>query len=133
MIPSKLERRGRGGRRGCSSTAPSSPGLRRAAPARAPRAASPAAPTRRPATSTAAAAPRAPAAARVARVGGFALLAVIVLGLAVAGPFLGGASNLMSLVIIGIALYEAWKINRRVKVSGRFRAGVARPPAAASP
>jgi hypothetical protein len=51
-----------------------------------------------------------------------------VLGLALAGPFLGGTSNIMGILIIGIGLYEAWKINRRVPLSGPFRLGPATPP-----
>jgi hypothetical protein len=52
----------------------------------------------------------------------------LVLGLAFAAPFLGGASNIMGILIIGIGLYEAWKINRRVPLSGPFRFGPAAPP-----
>ena len=52
----------------------------------------------------------------------------LVLGLAFAAPFLGGFSNIMGIVIIGIGLYEAWKINRRVPLSGPFRFGPATPP-----
>ena len=42
-------------------------------------------------------------------------------GLALASPFLAGTENIMGLIIIGIALYEAWKINRRVPLEGPFR------------
>jgi hypothetical protein len=45
----------------------------------------------------------------------------IVFGLAFASPFLGGASNIMGIIIIGIALYEAWKLTRGVPVTGPFR------------
>lgn len=62
---------------------------------------------------------------------------VMALGLmfafALVSPFLAGADNLMGLVIIGIALYEAWKLNRRVPVSGPFRLGAAPAPAPAPP
>jgi hypothetical protein len=51
-----------------------------------------------------------------------------VLGLALAAPFLGGTSNIMGILIIGIGIYEAWKINRRVPLSGPFRFGPAMPP-----
>lgn len=44
-------------------------------------------------------------------------------GLALASPFLGGASNIIGILIIGIALYEAWKMNRRLPVNGPFRLG----------
>ncbi len=56
----------------------------------------------------------------------------LVLGLAFAAPFLGGTSNIMGILIIGIGLYEAWKINRRVPLSGPFRFGPATPPLAAA-
>lgn len=44
---------------------------------------------------------------------------------AMALPFLGGLQNIMGLVIIGIGLYEAWKLNRRapLTVSGPYRVG----------
>ena len=65
------------------------------------------------------------------------LLAVVVLvalvfGIAIAAPFLAGASNFMGWIIIAIALYEAWKMNRRVPLSvlGPFQ--LAPAPAAAS-
>ena len=35
------------------------------------------------------------------------------LGLVIASPFLAGFENAIGLVIIGVGLYEAWKINRR--------------------
>jgi hypothetical protein len=55
------------------------------------------------------------------------LLAAVVFGIAFAAPFLGGVSNIMGIIIIGVALYEAWKLNRRVPVTGPFR--FAAPPA----
>jgi hypothetical protein len=61
--------------------------------------------------------------------GDVVLAFALLFGLAFAAPFLGGASNLMGIIIIGIGLYEAWKINRRVPLSGPFRFG----PAAAGP
>ena len=44
------------------------------------------------------------------------------LALAYASPFLGGMSNIMGLFIIGIGLYEAWKLTRAVplQVLGPF-------------
>jgi len=51
------------------------------------------------------------------RPGGLAALAVglgALLLFACAAPFLAGASNIMGLIIIGIGMYEAWKLNRRV-------------------
>jgi hypothetical protein len=65
------------------------------------------------------------------------VMCALVLGLAIAAPFLAGASNFMGWLIIGIALYEAWKINRRVapQILGPFSlatAAVAPDPAAAA-
>lgn len=82
-----------------------------------------------PAPSAAAGAQPAPAPAPDAPpTAGRALLALVVvaallLALAMAAPFLAGAENLIGLVIIGIALYEAWKLNVRVntEVTGPFR------------
>ncbi len=57
----------------------------------------------------------------------------LLLGLAFIAPFMGGASNIMGIIIIGIGLYEAWKINRRVPLSGPFRFGPAASPLIATP
>jgi hypothetical protein len=54
----------------------------------------------------------------------------VVWGLALAAPFLAGVSNIMGIIIIGIGLYEAWKLNRRVLVTGPFALG---PQAAPTP
>jgi len=40
----------------------------------------------------------------------------LILGIALASPFLGGVRNFMGLIIIGIGLYEAWKLTRGVPV-----------------
>ena len=64
--------------------------------------------------------------------GSLAFAVLLIFGLAFASPFLGGASNFMGILIIGIALYEAWKINRRVPLSGPFRFGSAASPAEAA-
>ncbi len=45
----------------------------------------------------------------------------VVLALSFAAPFFAG--NVMGLIIIGIALYEAWKLNRRVPITGPFQIG----------
>jgi hypothetical protein len=52
---------------------------------------------------------------------------VTVAVIAVAAPFLGGIKNLIGIAIIGIALYEAWKINQRrsLQISGPFRVAAA--------
>jgi hypothetical protein len=46
----------------------------------------------------------------------FVAALAFVIGFIYAVPFLGGAQNLMGLIIIGIGLYEAWLLNRRVQV-----------------
>jgi hypothetical protein len=47
-----------------------------------------------------------------------ALVALVVFAAVMcAVPFLAGAQNIMGIVIIGIGLYEAWKINKRRMVS----------------
>ena len=59
------------------------------------------------------------------------LVLVLVVGaIAFAAPFLGGARNIMGILIIGIALYEAWKINRKLPlaISGPHRVGTAPSP-----
>jgi hypothetical protein len=52
--------------------------------------------------------------------------------LACAAPFLAGAENIIGLVIIGVGLYEAWKLNRRVsfEISGPHPVSAAPSPAA---
>lgn len=64
-------------------------------------------------------------------VGGFVLGLVFIFGIAFAAPFLGGTSSIMGLIIIAIALYEAWKLNRRIPVTGPFRVGGGLAPAGA--
>jgi hypothetical protein len=66
-------------------------------------------------------------------VGEGVLAIVVVFGIAFAAPFLGGFDNIMGILIIAIALYEAWKLNRKVVVAGPFRmAAEAAPPVAAT-
>src|SRR5581483_7939348 len=61
----------------------------------------------------------APAASKeTAGAGAVALAFLVIFGIAFAAPFLAGASNFMGILIIGFALYEAWKINRRVPLAG---------------
>lgn len=57
------------------------------------------------------------------------LLVVIVFALALAAPFLAGLHNLIGLFIIGFALWEAWKINarRRVTFAGPYSLGTGIP------
>jgi hypothetical protein len=53
----------------------------------------------------------------------------LMFGLALAAPVLGGFRNIIGLVIIGFALWEAWKFNRRVQVkfTGPFAVAGAQP------
>ena len=53
------------------------------------------------------------------------MLYVLAVPIAYAAPFLMGLQNLIGIAIIGFALYEAWKINRRVvlQMQGPFRLG----------
>ncbi len=48
-----------------------------------------------------------------------------VFAFALVAPVLAGTDNLIGLIIIGIGLYEAWKINKRreLVVSGPYRLG----------
>ena len=43
----------------------------------------------------------------------YAVMFVVLLVIATAAPFLGGASKIIGPVIIAIGLYEAWKLNRK--------------------
>jgi hypothetical protein len=56
---------------------------------------------------------------------------VMLLALLYATPFLSGIQNLISILIIGFALYEAWKLNRRteLRVSGPHQVSAAGAPA----
>jgi hypothetical protein len=59
---------------------------------------------------------------------------VVAAVLALALPFLAGFKNIFGLVIIAIGLYEAWKINKRVKldVTGPYHVAF-RPSGATAP
>lgn len=52
-----------------------------------------------------------------------ALAIVMMIGFLYAIPFLAGIENIMGLVIIGIGLYEAWKLNQRatLAISGPYQ------------
>lgn len=54
---------------------------------------------------------------------GFALGILFLFGLAFVAPFLGGFENFLGWVILGIALYQAWTLNRRevLEFEGPFR------------
>jgi hypothetical protein len=62
--------------------------------------------------------------------GGDAVKALFLLiGLLYALPFLGGASNIIGIVIIGIGVYEAWALNRRatLAITGPYQVGGGAP------
>jgi hypothetical protein len=65
-----------------------------------------------------------PAARPPVSLAGVAVAVVLLFLLTLALPFLGGFANILGLVIIGIGLYEAWKINKRVPlaITGPFAA-----------
>ena len=48
--------------------------------------------------------------------GAIAAIAILI-GLVLALPFLGGVENIMGMIIIGIGLYQAWKFNRKGRVT----------------
>jgi len=62
---------------------------------------------------------------------GFVIAIVMLVGILYATPFLSGVQNLISILIIGFALYEAWKLNRRteLRVSGPHQVSAASAPA----
>jgi hypothetical protein len=61
----------------------------------------------------------------------FALVVAFVIALA--APFLMGIQNVIGIIIIGIGLYEAWKMNRKVPmvITGPFHVAPPAPAAAA--
>lgn len=58
----------------------------------------------------------------------YAMALAAVFGLALAEPFLQGASNIIGLIIIAVALYQAWTMTKRTDVSftGPYRVGTPR-------
>jgi len=58
---------------------------------------------------------------------GFAIGIAVLLAILYAAPFLAGLENVIGILIIGFALYEAWKLNRRTElnVSGPHRVSTA--------
>jgi hypothetical protein len=58
-------------------------------------------------------------------VGRFALGLVALVAIAAVAPFLAGFENILGLVIIGFALFQAWKMNRRVPlaITGPYAVG----------
>jgi hypothetical protein len=53
------------------------------------------------------------------------VMLLVVVAFSMAAPFLAGIRNVLGLIIIGIGLWEAWRINRRVEIaiSGPHQAG----------
>ena len=64
-------------------------------------------------------------AAEAPSAGAFALGIVFLLGLLYATPFLAGLQNAIGILIIGFALYEAWKLNKKaeLRVTGPYQLG----------
>jgi hypothetical protein len=58
-------------------------------------------------------------------------LAIMLLPFAFLSPIFSGFENLIGLVIIGIGLYEAWKLNKRevFEITGPFALNTATPHA----
>jgi len=58
-------------------------------------------------------------AASLSKIGpvGVAIAIVLFLGFIYAMPFLAGIQNVLGILIIGFALYEAWKLNHRTELS----------------
>jgi hypothetical protein len=65
----------------------------------------------------------------------YTMQAVLIVTIACAAPFFGGFQNIIGILIIGIALYEAWKLNKRVQlnISGPFETGSGPSSSALSP
>jgi hypothetical protein len=61
------------------------------------------------------------------------ILLIAVICLSLVAPFLAGASNIIGILLIGIALYEAWKFNRPVPLvmDGPLHTSTLRRPEAA--
>lgn len=59
--------------------------------------------------------------------GEFLFVYAFLLVVAITVPFLAGFENFMGLIIIGIGLYEAWKLNKRtvVEIKGPYQIGTA--------
>jgi hypothetical protein len=61
-----------------------------------------------------------------------AVAVVVIFAIACAAPFLAGFQNIMGIIIIGIGLYEAWKLNRRATLTISGPHVLAAAPAAAA-
>lgn len=62
---------------------------------------------------------------------GFALALVLLVGFIYALPFMAGLENILGILIIGFALFEAWKLNQKTEliVSGPHQVSAAGAPA----
>jgi hypothetical protein len=58
---------------------------------------------------------------------------LFIFGAALVAPFTSGLRDILGLAIIGIAVYEAWKLNKPLVVTGPFRVAAAAPPPAGTP
>ena len=58
-----------------------------------------------------------------------AIVILLLVGIVMAAPFLAGFENIIGIVIIGIGLYEAWKLNRPQVVTITGPHVLSRPPA----
>ena len=67
--------------------------------------------------------------------GAFALGIVFLLGLLYATPFLAGLQNAIGILIIGFALYEAWKLNKKaeLRITGPYQVGAGSSGGQAAP
>lgn len=63
--------------------------------------------------------------------GQLAFAFVVLLAIACAAPFLAGFENIIGIIIIGIGLYEAWKLNRKSELAITGPHMIGRPPQAA--
>ncbi|HEX9308558.1 MAG TPA: hypothetical protein VF894_13770 [Anaeromyxobacter sp.] len=65
---------------------------------------------------------------------GIVIALAFVVGIAFAAPFLAGAENIIGILILLFALYEAWKLNKRqvFAVTGPFQVAPASRPAASA-
>jgi len=62
----------------------------------------------------------------------FAFSVLFLLAIACVAPFLAGFENVIGVVIIGIGLYEAWKLNRKTEISITGPHILGRPPQTAA-
>ncbi|MGH7568766.1 MAG: hypothetical protein ACREL9_07325 [Gemmatimonadales bacterium] len=65
---------------------------------------------------------------------GFLVALVVFAGFVYALPFIAGLENIIGLLIIGFALYEAWKLNQRaeLRITGPYKVGAGPAPQTAS-